>query len=168
MGVRTISVSTPEVMAFVDACRDQSYEPSQALVLLNRALASHVACCRRARNVLPVELVLRMFWDMQSPARRRYSHTMLRAARRLAPDHRRGEKPAREILISQPHAQAGVSLVGRPGAQMTKGRRLGLHYQFAADATTVTIVPLVGIDTEKLVDGLQTAMAEIVRIAGAR
>lgn len=141
MGLRTVVVSTPEVIQLAQQMENDEVAGSvEKRSLLEQVANSHRSVYRAARPYLRLEEVIQLYVRMSKGLSRIRAVISLVIGivtlRLFAPSDLRAD-----IVISHPAIFPEVPVVGRPGAKLPYVKYFGLHYQIHPDRTTFTLMP---------------------------
>ncbi len=145
MDLTAANISTPPVQQFSQALNQPdstNAEPSRLAELLNQALETQAAVVHKARQQLPVDVLLLLYMRTRQGAARRRARLALGASLfSLALLGQASLFPARDVIVSHPEIQPQVLVIGRPGARLNYVRSFGLHYQLWPDQAVLTFMP---------------------------
>jgi len=141
MDLTTATVTTPEVLRFVDYMQAGTVDRAEARAAMQTAIAAQVERCRLARERLPLEDIIGLAIFARRGLARAYTSAIF-VLRALSLQWLGGVKRAgRDIIISHPEIQPAIPLVGRPGVRLPYVRHFALHYQMWPDKIIVTFMP---------------------------
>jgi hypothetical protein len=138
---RSASVSTPEVMRFVEEVESGPVEQRSAL--LQEAVASQASACRVARRQVPLAELLALFLASRKGLAKFAATVVLGAALRLLALLRLYQPVIHQVLISHPTIHPEVPVVGRPGVRLPYLEAFTVHYQIFDETIRVTLAPSV-------------------------
>lgn len=145
MDLTTAAVSTPAVRRFSQALNQGGTvgdAPGQLAELLSQALDTQTAVVQKARQQLPIDVLLFLFLRSRRGAARTRARLALGATLfSLALTGQASLFPARDIIVSSPAILPQVLVIGRPGARLNYVRSFGLHYQLWPDQAVLTFMP---------------------------
>ena len=145
MDLTTANLSAAPVQQFAQALNlpgSPGADPARLAELLKQAQETQSAIVHKARQQLPVDVLLMLYLrTRQGFARSRARLSLGASLFSLALLGQASLFPARDVIVSHPEIQPQVLVIGRPGARLNYVRAFGLHYQLWPDQAVLTFMP---------------------------
>ncbi|MBV9763175.1 MAG: choline/carnitine O-acyltransferase [Acidobacteriaceae bacterium] len=166
MDLVTASVSTRQMLDFIECMRHPSCPRELKQACLGEAIASQTAVCRAARRYFPAFRAQMLLAEKSAGIRRAYIRAVVKIAKLLLRALGLAHFGREDILISHPAIYKEVPIIGRPGICLPYLRYFGVHYQILDSSITLTWMPSThwNIPTTALTQALADSLNDMAGI----
>ena len=167
MDLAIASVTTPQMIAFLNCMQSQGADRKRQKAQLHAAIDSQSAICRKARRYLPLNRLPPLLAESKGGLRGIYIKGLMKITKRLLRALGLADFGRDDVLISHPRIYDEIPLLGRPGVRLPYLRYFGLHYQIWDDRIVLTWMPSVKwhVSNARLTEELARALRDITQIA---
>ena len=161
MDLLTTTVTTPEVIEFVNFMDGKQKDDGTAMELMQKAIDSQAQACRLARRNMALDDFLPLFIRLNHGIKRLFTIFIVMSTNFILKILGHLKTEEREILVSHPVIYPKIPVFGRPGIRLPYVKYFGLHYQIYDHNIVVTMMPsttwrvpnaeLISVLTESLV-----------------
>jgi hypothetical protein len=167
MDLASASVTTREMIRFLESMQDKSASLEQRRERLQAAIDSQLAMCRTARRYFPGFRLQSLIAENTQGMRRLYMKSIVRATKLLLRIMGLARFGHDDIIISHPRVYEEIPVLGRPGVRLPYLRCFGLHYQILDSSIVLTWMPAVNwkITNAEITNEVARCLRDIADIA---